>query len=344
MSNSQQMFCQDHKNQQITAICKIPRSNGKTKMCQKCLVNDRSIKEGDIIFINEFETEIESLKSALETIQNTQLQQLEILNEIHQSQDRLRQVILLMRQKKHSLDNFIQRSLSSLQIESINLSDNEVSDFMQLFNQQELLRSINLELQKSLNPLKDLRTRLNQQCEKILQDIQSINQILNEEESIFSENQQENQHQEHQNHDLNSYVSLANPESYYFSNSRAESPVAESFQKIIQNYQYQINESLFNTQMFVNSISSQIILKRQSGRELNENILINLNFDILANIFEVEVDPYLTIGELAQEFKIVLNHQKEIIFLYKNNILNEEKSLKQLNISNGFTLQGQLKY
>ncbi|CAK67817.1 unnamed protein product (macronuclear) [Paramecium tetraurelia] len=73
MSNSQQMFCQDHKNQQITAICKIPRSNGKTKMCQRCLVNDRSIKEGDIIFINEFETEIESLRSALETIQNTQL-------------------------------------------------------------------------------------------------------------------------------------------------------------------------------------------------------------------------------------------------------------------------------
>ncbi|CAK67818.1 unnamed protein product (macronuclear) [Paramecium tetraurelia] len=194
--------------------------------------------------------------------------------------------------------------------------------------QQELLRSINLELQESLNPLRDLRTRLNQQCERILQDIQSINQILNEEESIFSENQQENQHQEHQNHDLNSYVSMSMSQGYQ---SRIKSSLLESYKQVIQNSQQQ-REELCQ------------ILPEQLRCQYNQTLTIILVFDHLVNAYEIEIDSQASIGDLAQEFKIVLNHQKEILFSFEGNILEEEFTFQQLNIQNGYTLQAQLIY
>ncbi|CAD8152468.1 unnamed protein product [Paramecium octaurelia] len=335
MINQLLILCPDHKNQQITAIRKIPRDDGRTKMCQKCLINDRSIHEKDVIFINEFETEIAKLQQSLETIQHTQFQQLEILVEIQQEQDRLGQAISKMRQKKQSLDNFIRTSLSSLQLESISLSEKETSDYMQLFNQQELLCDINLELQRSLNPLRDLRTCLRQQSEKILQDIQSINQILNEEESIQQENQQQEEHTEIYN----------GSQIYVTGNSRIELPEGESFEQVNQNSQQYSDESLQNLQASQTSILPQFIYQNQPGSQYNQLIIINLVFDdSLARTFEVEINPYSTIRELAQEFKIVLNHQKEIILLYMNQILEEERSFKQLKIENGYTLQGQLKY
>ncbi|CAD8152470.1 unnamed protein product [Paramecium octaurelia] len=316
-------------NEQFIANTNI-RSEGKMKMCSKCFFDEENLQKKDVIIIDEFDTKIANLGSSLETIQHTSLQQLEILNDINQEKDRLGQAIVEMGQKKQSLDNFIKTSQSSFQLGSVNLSDNQVSDFMELFNQQELLRNINLELQRSLDPLRDLRTFLKQQREKILQDIQLINQILNGKLSI----QSENLHQQQQVNEPNSLELLCIFESCLFKSGN-ESSLTESYEQIIQ----QSSESF---QSF--SLISQKQSIPQLENQQHQTITINLVFDHLLKTYEVDADPVAFIGDLAKEFKLLLNHTKEIYFLYEGNILEEKRSFQQLNIQNGYTLQGQLQY
>ncbi|CAD8152476.1 unnamed protein product [Paramecium octaurelia] len=330
MSNSQQTPCPFHDGQFISLIRKNIRSEGKMKMCSKCFFDEENLQKKDVIIIDEFDTKIANLGSSLETIQHTSLQQLEILNDINQEKDRLGQAIVEMGQKKQSLDNFIKTSQSSFQLGSVNLSDNQVSDFMELFNQQELLRNINLELQRSLDPLRDLRTFLKQQREKILQDIQLINQILNGKLSI----QSENLHQQQQVNEPNSLELLCIFESCLFKSGN-ESSLTESYEQIIQ----QSSESF---QSF--SLISQKQSIPQLENQQHQTITINLVFDHLLKTYEVDADPVAFIGDLAKEFKLLLNHTKEIYFLYEGNILEEKRSFQQLNIQNGYTLQGQLQY
>ncbi|CAD8152480.1 unnamed protein product [Paramecium octaurelia] len=323
MSNSQQTPCPFHDGQFITLIRKNIRSEGNNKMCTKCFFDEENLQKKDVIIIDEFDTKIANLGSSLETIQHTSLQQLEILNDINQEKDRLGQAIVEMGQKKQSLDNFIKTSQSSFQLGSVNLSDNQVSDFMELFNQQELLRNINLELQRSLDPLRDLRTCLKQQREKILQDIQLINQILNGKLSIQSENQLQQ-------------IQFEEPKSY-FSISVAQSmqtptPAVKQSEYLNQNQQQQSDESFQKSKMQIikNNIDSQ-----QNEVNSNQVIMIILNFPQWNDTQNIEVNQSVTVGELIQHCKTEFSLQNNIEIHYNNKVLSEKSTFQELNIQSG---------
>ncbi|CAD8152478.1 unnamed protein product [Paramecium octaurelia] len=360
-------------NEQFIANTNI-RSEGKMKMCSKCFFDEENLQKKDVIIIDEFDTKIANLGSSLETIQHTSLQQLEILNDINQEKDRLGQAIVEMGQKKQSLDNFIKTSQSSFQLGSVNLSDNQVSDFMELFNQQELLRNINLELQRSLDPLRDLRTFLKQQREKILQDIQLINQILNGKLSIQSENLHQQQwngestlsllrnlilnlERDHisqiqkgmesfKQENLDSDVLLEEHNSYSSRNifeCQLKSYIGHisygSEQQENQADELLISESALNQQ---NSI--QFSIRYQQNQDLqNKGFTLVFIFPQEQRTFFIILNPQISVRLVALEFQKVLKSSQGIIMCLNDLILVMDRTFGEQNVQNGQILMCYLK-
>ncbi|CAD8152472.1 unnamed protein product [Paramecium octaurelia] len=279
-----------------------------------------------------------------------------------------------MGQKKQSLDNFIKTSQSSFQLGSVNLSDNQVSDFMELFNQQELLRNINLELQRSLDPLRDLRTFLKQQREKILQDIQLINQILNGKLSIQSENLHQQQwngestlsllrnlilnlERDHisqiqkgmesfKQENLDSDVLLEEHNSYSSRNifeCQLKSYIGHisygSEQQENQADELLISESALNQQ---NSI--QFSIRYQQNQDLqNKGFTLVFIFPQEQRTFFIILNPQISVRLVALEFQKVLKSSQGIIMCLNDLILVMDRTFGEQNVQNGQILMCYLK-
>ncbi|CAK67815.1 unnamed protein product (macronuclear) [Paramecium tetraurelia] len=286
-------------------ICKKPQLYKKLKMCLKCFLEENSINKDDVISINDLNTQVGKLLKQLLTMKNLQTQLLETLNEIDlQYKSKMSKAISQNKQTYEQVDS-IQNNLSGCSdMEVINLSNTQISCYLQLLDQKDSLRNKDKELRELLNLLNDLKKCLTESVEKILIESKKISKILELEENFD------------------------------------QSPDIQYPQKEKEKLHFQIDQALFKSEMKIQETTA-IQPKGLSNKNiLNPEITVDLEFPQSSRSFKACYNPNSLLLDLIDKIRISLGNEQGEIIVYSNGVLcQHECSFQEYQIQNGQTLK-----